>query len=252
LYISVTEESNRHRCGLSVFQDSICNILCSEFSNPSCRILCREKGTLANLMACRAALETASLLLPALNLFTTDPSSSFALWVSGTRNGGLPVHGFALGRSSRGGGCWRRKHGCGCPSIRGTSVFCRALLVFLMPIIDSLELNTVFAKCIAGRCVNRPIEYIIIEGVFQPKDLHVVGLVLLAGFHQITVKCCKQFIDSFIPLFQCAEVEHRLLLEFLVHIVEIEMFEEFGHCIIVHRSGRISVCAGCSPRMLAA
>lgn len=231
----------RHWCGLGVIQDSICDILCGEFSNPRCRTLCREKRALANLMTSRAASETASLLLPALNLFTTDPSSPLALGVSGMRNGGLPVHGVSLGRSSCGGGCWRRKHGCSCPSIRGTSVFCRVLLVFLMPIIDTLELNTVFAKCFAGRRVNKSIEYIVIEGVFQPKNLHIVRLVLLASLHQIMVKGCKQFIDGFIALFQCAKVVHSLPLELLIHIVEIKMFEEFGHCIVIYHSGRISV-----------
>ncbi|BCR84539.1 uncharacterized protein ACHE_11941S [Aspergillus chevalieri] len=192
-------------------------------------------------MASRAASETASFLFPALNLFTTNPSCPFALGVSCTGNGGLPLHGVSLRGSSRGRGCQRRKHRCGCSLIRGASVFCRALLVFLVPVIDTLELNTVFAKCIAGRSVNKPIEYIVIEGIFQPKDLHIVRLILLAGFHQITVKGCEQFIDGFAALFQCAEVVHCFPLEFLVHVVEIKMFEESGHCIVVYRSGRIGV-----------
>lgn len=107
-------------------------------------------------------------------------------------------------------------------------VFRSALLILLVPIIDTLELDTVLTKCIAGGYVNKSVVDIIIEGVFQPEDLHVIRLVLLTGLHQIAVKGCKQLIDGPTALFQRTEVAHSLPLEFLVHIVEIKVLRESG------------------------
>ena len=84
---------------------------------------------------------------------------------------------------------------------------------------------------------------IIIEGVFQQEDLHVIRLVLLAGFHQATVKSCEQFIDGLVALFQCTDVVYSLPLECLVHIVEIEVLKQFGYHVIFYRSGRIWLAA---------
>lgn len=53
-------------------------------------------------------------------------------------------------------------------------MFYSALLVLLVPIINTLELNTVFTKCIACGCIDKSVKDIIIEGVLQPEDLHAI------------------------------------------------------------------------------